>query len=72
MPTVPVSFRSMCHDSVLSPFLSVNAKMAPAFAMASLRSASEDESADEMASKASDEGKSAASSDQISYTASWE
>ena len=56
LPTVPVSFRSMCQLSC-SPcsFFSVKAKMAPPFWMASLRSASL-ERADAIASKAADEG----------------
>jgi hypothetical protein len=58
LPTVPVSLRSRCHDSSLPLFLSVKPKMAPPCLMASLRSAGE-ESVEAMASKASDEGKSA-------------
>jgi hypothetical protein len=57
LPTVPVSLRSMYHESV-SPeaFLSVKAKMAPPFLMASLRSASEEEREREISSKAAEEG----------------
>jgi len=56
LPTLPVSFRSM-YQSLVSPlpFLSVNAKMAPPFFMASFRSASS-ERAEEIRSKASEEG----------------
>jgi hypothetical protein len=50
--------RSRCHDSSLPLFLSVKPKMAPPCLMASLRSAGE-ERVEAMASKASDEGKSA-------------
>jgi hypothetical protein len=58
LPTVPVSFRSMNHESV-SPevFLSVKAKMTPPFLMASCLSAGELERDWEMASKAAEEGK---------------
>lgn len=57
---MPVSLRSMYQDSVVPPaFLSVKAKIAPPFLMASLRSASEEEREVEMASKAAEEGKSA-------------
>lgn len=43
LPTVPVSLRSMCQDSVLpSLFLMVNAKTALPFLMASFRPASSD------------------------------
>jgi hypothetical protein len=55
---VPVSLRSMYQESV-SPavFLSVKAKMAPPFLMASLRSASEAEREREISSKAAEAGK---------------
>jgi hypothetical protein len=58
LPTVPVSLRSMYQESV-SPavFLSVKAKMAPPFLMASLRSASEAEREREISSKAAEAGK---------------
>jgi hypothetical protein len=58
LPTVPVSFKSMYHESV-SPevFLSVKAKIAPPFLMASLRSASEAEREREISSKAAEAGK---------------
>lgn len=57
LPTVPLSFRSM-YQSLVSfcAFLSVKAKTAPPFLMASLRSESS-ESADEMRSKAAEDGK---------------
>jgi hypothetical protein len=42
----------------LPAFLSVKAKMTPPFLMASARSAGDEESEDEMASKAAEEGKS--------------
>lgn len=58
-PTVPVSLRSMCHDSCLSSFLSVKLKMAPPFLMASVRSASEEARERAISSKAAEEGKSA-------------
>ena len=56
-PTFPLSFRSM-NQSLVSfcAFLSVKAKMAPPFLMASLRSDSS-ESAEEMRSKAEEDGK---------------
>jgi len=58
LPTVPVSLRSMYHDSVSEAlFFSVKAKIAPPFLMASLRSASEPEMAREISSKAAEAGK---------------
>ena len=59
LPTVPLSLRSMYHDSSLPAFLSVKEKMAPPFLMASLRSASEEERERAISSKAAEEGKSA-------------
>lgn len=58
-PTVPVSLRSMCHDSSLPAFLSVKAKMPLPDLMAALRSASEPAREAWIASKAAEEGKSA-------------
>ena len=57
LPTDPLSLRSM-NQSLVSfwAFLSVKAKMAPPFLMASLRSASS-ERAEEMRSKADEDGK---------------
>lgn len=57
LPTFPLSFRSM-YQSLVSfcAFLSVKAKMAPPFLMASFRSESSD-SAEEMRSKAEEDGK---------------
>jgi hypothetical protein len=47
----------MYHDCVSpAPFLSVKAKMAPPFLMASWRSASEEEREREISSKAAEEG----------------
>jgi hypothetical protein len=57
-PTVPVSLRSMCHDSSLPEFFSVKAKMPFPDLMAALRSAGEAEKAASIASKAAEEGKS--------------
>jgi hypothetical protein len=59
LPTVPLSLRSMYHESVLPAlFLSVKAKMAPPFLMASLRSASEEERERAISSKAAEAGNS--------------
>lgn len=58
-PTVPVSLRSMYHDSCAPAlFLRVKAKMALPCLMASLRSASEEERERAISSKAAEEGKS--------------
>lgn len=57
LPTVPVSLRSMYQLSCApEPFFNVKAKTAPPFLIASLRSASEEERAEEMRSKASEAG----------------
>ena len=57
LPTVPVSFKSMYHDSVaLEAPLSVKAKIALPFLMASWRSASEAEREREISSKATEDG----------------
>ena len=57
VPTFPLSFKSMCQSAV-SPagFLSVKAKIAPPFFIASFFSASS-ERAEERRSKAPEEGK---------------
>ena len=57
-PTVPVSFRSMCHDSSLPAFLSLKAKMPLPDLMAALRSAGDADREAWIASKAAEEGKS--------------
>jgi hypothetical protein len=55
---VPVSLRSIYHESVSAAgFLSVKAKMAPPFLIASLRSASEADRERAISSKAAEEGK---------------
>jgi hypothetical protein len=58
LPTVPVSFKSMYHDSC-SPalFLRVKAKIAPPVLMASARSEAEEERERDISSKAAEEGK---------------
>lgn len=57
-PTVPLLFRSTYQLSCLpSAFLSVKAKTAPPFLIASLRPASSEEREEEMASKAVELGK---------------
>lgn len=57
LPTLPVSLRSMCHDSVSPPaFLRVKAKVALAWEMASLRSSSLELSVSLMTSKAAEAG----------------
>ena len=61
LPTVPLSFRSMYHDSVApAPFFSVKANTAPPFAIASFRPASSAFRDCAIASKAADEGKASA------------
>lgn len=58
MPTSPLSFKSMYQLlSAFWSFLSVKAKMAPPLRTASLRSASSEERALEIMSKAAEEGK---------------
>lgn len=58
LPTVPVSLRSIHHDSVsLALFLSSKPKMVPTFLMASARSEGDDAREALMASKATEEGK---------------
>ena len=64
LPTVPLSLRSMYHESVLPAlFLRVKAKMAPPFLMASLRSASEEERERAISSKAAEAGNSSGRGD---------
>jgi hypothetical protein len=71
LPTVPVSLRSMYHDSCAPAlFLRVKAKIALPCLMASLRSASEDERERAISSKAVEEGKSSESVGQHLFLAS--